>query len=94
MTPAPAPAPAFLAPTLARVIPGAAIRSTRDWLTADHADVFADWTCAERVLATIGALLAGVGSFQCSELLDALTDPDVVDLALDLLTDTGLGCGA
>lgn len=76
-----------------RVITGAQLRSTREWLAA-RTDVLADWTCAERVLATVGALVAGGGTVAGDDLAAALRDQDTVDVALDLLTDAGVGCGS
>lgn len=79
------------APTTDRVIPGANHRSARDWLEA-RAELLADWSCSERVLVTVAALLAGVGSIDREDLQAALREVETVDCALDLLADVGLGC--
>jgi hypothetical protein len=76
-----------------RVIPGANIRATREWL-APRVEQLDDWSCPERVLVVVGALLAGVGSTTGSDLTAAIGEPDTVDLALLLLLEVGLACDA
>lgn len=82
-------------PTGERIITGSTIRAARAWTAARVdvlADVLADWTCAERVLAVVGALVAGVGSIDTEDLDRALREPETVDCALDLLAELGVGC--
>ncbi len=79
--------------TAERVIPGAAHRAARDFL-AHNTDQLAGFTCAERVTAVVAVLVTppGDAEFTGADLLAALREPDTVDLALDMLTDAGLGC--
>lgn len=75
-----------------RVVSGTVLRQTREWI-ADCAELLADWTCAERVLAVVAQLVGdAAGGVVADALLAALREVDTVDLALDLLSDAGVPC--
>lgn len=90
-TPSPRPGHRCPSPPAGRVIPGQRIRAARDYLAA-RTELLDRLPCPERVLLALGALVAGVGSIDCVDLLAALTEPDTVELALALLDEIGVPC--
>lgn len=74
-----------------RAITAAQYRAAREWVEA-RTDLLADWSTAEKVLAAVAALIAGVGSVDQAELRRALHEVETVDAALDLLAACGVGC--
>lgn len=76
-----------------RVITGEQHRAARQ-LTVDQRRRLEVSTCAERVILIVGSLIADRdGWFRTEDLRAATHDVDLVDVALDVLTDAGLGCG-
>lgn len=75
-----------------RVITGARLRAAHTWAQEQRTNLVR-FDCAGRVLATVGFLIGDdTGAVTADDLQAALRDVDTVDVALDLLTDTGLGC--
>lgn len=89
--PQPGPGHRCPSPPEGRVIPGGRIRAASAYLL-DRGDELLGFTCAERVLVALGALLASGGIIDGADLAAATTEPDTVDLALHLLAEAGLHC--
>lgn len=91
--PQPRPGHRCPSPPEGRIIPGQRIHLARAW-TQLRAFQLAPMDCAERVILVVAQLVSEPGhpDVDRAQLAAAITEPDTIDLALDLLAEAGVPC--